>query len=69
MDDFVDYVYLDKDVHALTCPICLNVARDPQQHDKCGKTFCKNCLEHMDKDLAPIAVKDQTILMIFEVSN
>ena len=29
----------------LKCLICLSVAQDPLQHEKCGKLFCKNCLE------------------------
>ena len=27
------------------CAICLDVAEDPLQHGKCGKLFCKECLE------------------------
>jgi hypothetical protein len=30
----------------LQCVICLaDAAKDPWQHDKCGKLFCKKCLE------------------------
>ena len=34
----------------LKCLICLGVARDPLQHVKCGKLFCKECLEKFGKD-------------------
>ena len=30
---------------ALQCVICLDVAEDPRQHEKCGRLFCKECLE------------------------
>ena len=29
----------------LRCQICFEVARDPLQHEVCGKLFCKECLE------------------------
>ena len=34
----------------LLCPVCLDVASDPWQHDKCGKVFCRECLEQHGKD-------------------
>ena len=34
----------------LKCLICLEVARDPLQHEACGKLFCKECLEKYGKD-------------------
>ena len=37
--------FLQKPDEDLKCVICLDVARDPQQHDKCGKLFCLECLE------------------------
>ena len=30
---------------ALKCLICLAVAEDPWQHGKCGRLFCKECLD------------------------
>ena len=30
---------------ALKCLICLEVANDPRQHEKCGRLFCKKCLD------------------------
>ena len=29
----------------LKCVICLEVAEEPYQHDKCGMLFCEGCLE------------------------
>ena len=31
------------------CLICLEVAREPFQHEECGKLFCKECLETYGK--------------------
>ena len=39
-----EYTFLEEE-DALKCSICLDVARDPQQHDVCGKLLCKVCLE------------------------
>lgn len=30
---------------SLKCLICLEVAKDPWQHDKCGRLFCRRCLD------------------------
>jgi late competence protein required for DNA uptake (superfamily II DNA/RNA helicase) len=29
----------------LLCMICLEVATDPWQHNKCGRLYCKECLK------------------------
>lgn len=29
----------------MTCALCLEVAVNPLQHEKCGKLFCSDCLE------------------------
>ena len=34
---------------ALLCQICTDVADDPKQHEKCGRLFCKKCLEEYGK--------------------
>ena len=34
----------------LKCVICLEVARDPLQHEECGKLFCKKCIEKYGRD-------------------
>ena len=39
-----EYTFQEQ-VDALRCLICLDLASDPQQHEKCGKLFCKTCLE------------------------
>ena len=45
----VEYTLLDE-VDALKCLICLDPAKNPQQHDKCGKLFCTKCLEKLGRD-------------------
>ena len=45
----VEYTLLDE-VDALKCLICLDLASDPQQHEKCGKLFCRKCLEKLGRD-------------------
>ncbi len=44
-----EYKFIDKPDDDLNCPICLRVARDPQQHVACGKIFCVKCLERIGK--------------------
>ena len=34
----------------LKCLICLAVARDPRQHEECGKLFCSECIEKNGTD-------------------
>ncbi len=34
----------------LKCLICLEVSRDPLQHEACGKLFCKSCIEEYGRD-------------------
>ena len=34
---------------ALKCLICLEVAKEPRQHEKCGRLFCKKCLYEYGK--------------------
>ena len=41
----VDWTFVGEPEDDLKCLICLSVAQDPLQHEKCGKLFCKNCLE------------------------
>ena len=40
-----DYSFLSEPDDALKCHICLSVARDPRQHEECGKLFCSECIE------------------------
>ena len=45
------YKFINSPSDALKCLICLDeVASDPWQHDKCGKLFCKKCLEGVGKN-------------------
>ncbi len=42
-----DYKFLTEPDNALTCRICLKVARDPRQYvdGDCGMLFCRECIE------------------------
>ncbi len=40
-----EFKFLVEPDEDLKCMICLEVARDPLQHEECGKLFCKQCLE------------------------
>ena len=46
----LEYYYVSEPDDDLLCPICLEVARDPLQHEACGKLFCKECIEEHGKD-------------------
>ena len=39
------YNFVSEPNDAFKCLICLEVAEEPWQHDKCGKLFCKECLD------------------------
>ena len=39
------YNFLAEPNNSLVCGICLEVAEEPRQHEKCGRLFCKKCLE------------------------
>ena len=43
------YNFVSEPDDALKCPICLEVAEDPRQHEKCGRLFCKECLDRHGK--------------------
>ena len=40
-----DYKFITEPEDALKCLICLKVARDPKQHESCGRLFCTQCIE------------------------
>jgi len=42
--DSTDYVFTNEIPDSLKCLICLQAAKDPQQHGNCGRLFCKNCV-------------------------
>ena len=48
MEDY-DYMFTSEPDDALKCLICLSVAKDPWQHGKCGRLFCKNCIDKNGK--------------------
>ena len=43
------YKLLSPAIDALQCPVCLDVASDPWQHNQCGKVFCRECVEKHGK--------------------
>ena len=44
------YRFIAEPDSGLLCMICLEVAEDPRQHEKCGKLLCKGCLEKYGED-------------------
>lgn len=42
------YKFVSEPEDDLTCLICLEVAEDPWQHGKCGRLFCRECLDQLD---------------------
>ena len=50
MSATLEYYFTTEPDDELKCLICLGVARDPVQHEECGKLFCKMCLEKYGKD-------------------
>ena len=45
-----DCKFVSEPAHTLKCLICLSVARDPRQHEACGKLFCSQCIEEYGRD-------------------
>ncbi len=58
----VDYKFLTEPEDYLKCLICHEVARDPKQHEECGKLCCEKCIEKngMDKP-CPYCRKEQPL--------
>ena len=44
-EERIPYNFLEEPDSELKCVICLEVARDPHQHEECGKLVCMECLE------------------------
>ena len=42
---WLEFKFLTEPDADLLCVICLGVAREPLQHEECGKLFCRECLE------------------------
>ena len=40
-----EYNFIGEPSDKLKCLICLDVAKDPKQHETCGKIFCSECIE------------------------
>ena len=40
-----EYYFVEEPSDRLKCPICLEVAKNPKQHE-CGKVFCQTCIEN-----------------------
>ena len=39
-----EYKFVSEPADVLKCAVCLEVAREPHQHEECGKLFCKECM-------------------------
>jgi hypothetical protein len=44
------YTFLSEPDAELKCVICLDVAKDPFQHEECGKLLCEKCLKTHGRD-------------------
>jgi TNF receptor-associated factor 4 len=66
-----DHQFVELPSNDLICPICMCVARDPQQINCCGMVLCKGCLEQhkMHSNNCPQCRKISTVLLIEEVST
>ena len=49
LGDNYKYNFVSEADDALKCLICLEVAEEPWQHGKCGRLFCKECLDKHGK--------------------
>ncbi len=49
VNGFQTYRFINEPSDALRCQICLEVAREPVQHENCGKLFCQECIEKHGK--------------------
>ena len=45
-----EYKFVGEPADVLKRAICLEVARDPHQHEECGKLFCKECIDKHGRD-------------------
>ena len=46
----INWQFLTEPGEELKCVICLEVAREPLQHEECGKLLCKECLVKYGRD-------------------
>ena len=49
-NDNSNYQFVSEPDDEFICVICLEVAREPFQHEECGKLLCKECLEEYGRD-------------------
>ena len=56
---------------ALVCQICLFVARNPKQHEVCGRLFCEGCLQKLPhpSPVLPVKIQAPPISVMSEVSS
>ncbi len=47
------YDFITPPDNNLVCSICLEVAKDPKQHEDCGKLFCSECIEKNGRKPCP----------------
>ncbi len=40
-----EYNFVTEPSDSLKCSVCLDVAKDPKQHEDCGKLFCTDCIQ------------------------
>ena len=59
MSGYAHSMFVAEPEDDLKCLICLGVARDPLQHEECGKMFCKCCIEEYGKDKPCPHCRDQ----------
>ena len=50
MKEKIPYIFLEEPDNELKCVICLDIARDPHQHEECGKLVCRECLERYGRN-------------------
>ena len=52
-----DYKFVSELPASMKCVICSRAARNPKQHEECGKLFCKACLDNYGSDSCPSCKK------------
>ncbi len=51
--------YVEEPTGSLLCPVCKMVFQEPIISVKCGHTFCRECIEDMNKDGRTCPLDDQ----------
>ena len=55
----LDYTFIKEPDGSLKCRLCHKIAREPWQHGKCGKLFCKKCIDEQEKEAPCPACKTE----------